>query len=109
MLTAHSVFLKGMYPQVGACFSLSLSQYRYTAMLTSAAQYPMPTIFDNYVADISVDGTHVELALWDTAGFEGYDRIRTYSYPETNVVLMCFAIDWPDSLLHVQEQVCVLC
>ena len=61
-------------------------------------------MFENYVADIEVDGKHVELALWDTAGQEDYDRLRPLSYPDTNVVLMCFSVDQPDSLENIAEK-----
>ncbi|GCB62296.1 hypothetical protein scyTo_0004227 [Scyliorhinus torazame] len=67
----------------------------------SKDQFPevyVPTVFENYVADIEVDGKQVELALWDTAGQEDYDRLRPLSYPDTDVILMCFSIDSPDSL-----------
>lgn len=30
--------------------------------------------------DIFVDGTHIELSLWDTAGQEEFDRLRSLSY-----------------------------
>lgn len=66
----------------------------------------MPTVFENYVADVEVDGKHVELALWDTAGQEDYDRLRPLSYPDSHVILICFAVDSPDSLDNVQEKVC---
>lgn len=65
-------------------------------------------MFENYVADVEVDGKHVELALWDTAGQEDYDRLRPLSYPDSHVILICFAVDSPDSLDNVQEKVGIL-
>lgn len=73
----------------------------------SKDQFPevyVPTVFENYVADIEVDSRQVELALWDTAGQEDYDRLRPLSYPDTDVILMCFSIDSPDSLENVPEK-----
>jgi len=60
-----------------------------------------PTIFDNYVAEIILDGKPVHLALWDTAGQEGYEGLRPMSYSNSNVILIAFAIDSPDSLENV--------
>lgn len=72
-------------------------------------QVYVPTVFENYVADVEVDGRHVELALWDTAGQEDYDRLRPLSYPDSHVILICFAIDSPDSLDNVQEKARGIC
>jgi len=73
--------------------------------LINTTQVYVPTVFENYVADVEVDGKHVELALWDTAGQEDYDRLRPLSYPDSHVILICFAVDSPDSLDNVQEKV----
>ncbi len=73
--------------------------------LTRHVQVYVPTVFENYVADVEVDGKHVELALWDTAGQEDYDRLRPLSYPDSHVILICFAVDSPDSLDNVGEKV----
>ncbi|KAJ1372400.1 GTP-binding protein Rho1 [Parelaphostrongylus tenuis] len=65
----------------------------------SREQFPdvyVPTVFENNVADIEADGKQVGLELWDTAGQEDYDRLRPLSYPDTDVILMCFSIDSPD-------------
>jgi hypothetical protein len=72
---------------------------------TARTQVYVPTVFENYVADVEVDGKHVELALWDTAGQEDYDRLRPLSYPDSHVILICFAVDSPDSLDNVTEKV----
>ncbi|XP_061893010.1 rho-related GTP-binding protein RhoA-D-like [Entelurus aequoreus] len=70
-------------------------------------QFPevyVPTVYENYVADIEVDGKPVELALWDTAGQGDYDRLRPFAYPDTHVILMSFSIDSPDSLENIPEK-----
>jgi len=63
-----------------------------------------PTVFETYVADIEVNNKKVELALYDTAGQEDFDRLRPLSYPDTDVILMCFSIDSPDSLDNITDK-----
>ncbi|XP_042897548.1 ras-like GTP-binding protein RHO [Parasteatoda tepidariorum] len=53
----------------------------------------IPTVFENYVSELEVDNKKVELSLWDTAGQEDYDKLRPLSYPDTDVILICFGID----------------
>ena len=67
----------------------------------------MPTVFENYLTNTIHEptGKVVELALWDTAGQEEYDRLRPLSYPETDVILVCFAIDSHASLENVTDKV----
>lgn len=77
-----------------------------TSLLCSFAlgEFPreyQPTIFENYVAEIRLDGKPVQLALWDTAGQEEYERLRPLSYAKSHVILIAFAIDTPDSLENV--------
>ncbi|TPX68614.1 hypothetical protein CcCBS67573_g07145 [Chytriomyces confervae] len=64
----------------------------------------VPTVFENYMADVSVDNVRVQLALWDTAGQEDYDRLRPLSYTDTHVTMICFAIDSPTSLANIAEK-----
>src|SRR5436190_5599171 len=67
----------------------------------------VPTVFENYITQTThvPSGKEVELALWDTAGQEEYDRLRPLSYPETDLLFVCFAIDCPVSLENVMDKV----
>ncbi|XP_046393539.1 ras-like GTP-binding protein RhoL [Ischnura elegans] len=52
----------------------------------------VPTVFDNFADNITVDGQEINMILWDTAGQEDYERLRPLSYPNTNCFLLCFSI-----------------
>lgn len=63
-----------------------------------------PTVFENYVHDIFVDGQAMQLSLWDTAGQEEFDRLRSLSYSDTHTIMLCFSVDSRDSLENVQTK-----
>lgn len=73
------------------------------------------------VIDIFVDSVHIELSLWDTAGQEEFDRLRSLSYgtdPEilvlaadtnpraddTDLIMLCYSVDSKDSLENVESK-----
>ncbi|KAK2950507.1 putative Cell division control protein 42 like protein [Blattamonas nauphoetae] len=62
------------------------------------------TVFDNYESLQVVDGKTVKLQLWDTAGQEDYDRLRSLSFSETDVFLICFSVIDENSFKNIETR-----
>lgn len=65
----------------------------------------VPTVFENYTKVVQMkDGTNMSLDLWDTAGQEDFDRLRPLSYPDSDIVCICFSVVDRKSLINAQDK-----
>lgn len=64
----------------------------------------IPTVFENDMKCLTVDEKEIELVLWDTAGQEDYDSIRPLSYPNTDVILLCYSISSVESFANISHK-----
>ncbi|NXK26919.1 RHOB protein, partial [Arenaria interpres] len=64
-----------------------------------------PTLFDAYTTDTEVDGKEMKLILFDVAGKNefSYRNLRSVFYRDTDVILMCFSVDRPDSQQNILD------
>uniref|UniRef100_A0A803QA72 Uncharacterized protein n=1 Tax=Cannabis sativa TaxID=3483 RepID=A0A803QA72_CANSA len=50
------------------------------------------TIFDIFSVTVVGNGNSINLSLWDTAGDEGYDKLRPLSYCGADVFILTFSL-----------------
>ncbi|KAM0748187.1 P-loop containing nucleoside triphosphate hydrolase protein [Meredithblackwellia eburnea MCA 4105] len=61
----------------------------------------VPAVFEVDKFEVNLEGETFEMSLWDTFDREEYYRLRFLSYPETDVVMICYSIQDPMSLEDV--------
>lgn len=61
----------------------------------------VPTIYKEYRTELDVDGRQVPMVLWIVPAQDHYSSIRTLTYEKSKAVILCFAIDNPESLTNV--------
>ncbi|ELP84242.1 Rho GTPase, putative [Entamoeba invadens IP1] len=64
----------------------------------------LPTVFDNYLTTVKFKKQNISMELWDTAGQEEFDRIRPLSYKDTDVFILCFAVDNDRSIKNLTSK-----
>ncbi|KDN60278.1 putative GTP-binding protein RHO3 [Colletotrichum sublineola] len=105
-----NVFTRGYFPTVyeptvfenyvhGASSSAAL-------LVASKPLFAHHTLLTPNPLDIFVDNVHIELSLWDTAGQEEFDRLRSLSYgaDDTDLIMLCYSVDSKDSLENVESK-----
>ena len=104
---SHRVQIRELHLNSGSTFTGKTSLLCVFALGEFPRARFTPTILENYVVDAQFTGGEVELALWDTAGQEEYERLRPLTYDGSDIILICYSIDCPDSLENVQIKVSI--
>jgi GTPase SAR1 family protein len=89
-----NVYTRGYFPQVTNGTVLESSFVFATVVLLTATSYPHhpifsllsqlyePTVFENYVQQLTIDGQEVQLSLWDTAGNKSMSAQASQPLPQ---------------------------
>ncbi len=107
--TEQNLFFSFFLNDFFSSFSARCAAVGKTCLLIAYAnnRFPedyIPTVFDNYVVNLTAGDQTIELGLWDTAGQEEYDRLRPLSYANANVFLVCFSVVNPVSFENVSAK-----
>ena len=99
--------------QTVKCVLLGDSKIGKTCMLISYTEnkFPqnyVPTVFDNYSANIMIEEEPINLNLWDTAGDYDSGKLITLAFPQTNIFFLVYSLTSIKSLKNLEEYWCPL-
>lgn len=64
----------------------------------------VPTIFENFKMDVSIDGKPYTLHIWDTSGTQEYDRLRPLAYGDADIIVITFSMISRSSFNNITEK-----
>lgn len=64
----------------------------------------IPTVYDNSSVKVTMNEKTINLGVWDTGGKKEYDRLRSFSYPSTDVFIVCFSLVRPASFHNIRSK-----
>ena len=76
----------------------------YTTKAFPGPSYFIPCVPEFPKTPVMVDGSAINLCLYDTPGQDEYDRLRPLIYPQTDVFILCFSLDNPNSFENVRTK-----
>ena len=62
-----------------------------------------PLFIDNFSRTINIKEKSIKFHLFDTSGQEKYENLRAMSYKSTDVFIICFSLNDPESLTNVKN------
>ncbi|CAF4531730.1 unnamed protein product [Rotaria sp. Silwood1] len=100
--TSHNLTVSNYTNKTIKCVCVGDGCVGKTSMLISYTtntfpQSYVPTVFDNYSVTVMINNEPHTLALFDTAGQNGFELMRAFSYTNTDVFLVCFSVMSPAS------------
>lgn len=62
-----------------------------------------PVVWDPPIISILYNDKAIKIQPWDTAGSEDYSMLRTLSYPDAKIIILCFSLADPKSLENIES------
>ena len=91
------------YPE-NPCYSPKTNLLLSFTNKTPPSQW-MRNVFDNYSKEVNVGSVSVHLGLWDISDHVDYKELRSLSYPNTDIFLVCFSVVLPSSFENARKWV----